>query len=73
MGVQGGISQDDAREQTQYLDRQMTEHRDWAAGIHDVPEIQFNGASDWDEHRKLKPGAPVYSPFIRHQEKLRLN
>ncbi|GAN94403.1 NAD(P)H dehydrogenase (quinone) [Gluconobacter thailandicus F149-1 = NBRC 100600] len=73
MGVRGGISQDDAREQTQYLDSQMTAHRDWAEGIHGVPEIQFNGASDWDEHRKLKPEAPVYSPFIRHQEKLRSN
>jgi NAD(P)H dehydrogenase (quinone) len=30
------------------------------------PIIQFNAEDDWDERRKLKTGAPVYSPFIRH-------
>ncbi len=36
------------------------------------PAIQFNAEDDWDERRKLKAGAPVYSPFIRHHLDLQL-
>lgn len=30
--------------------------------------VQYNEGSDWAPNRKLKPGAAVFSPFIRHQE-----
>ena len=30
------------------------------------PALAFNAADDWDENGKLKPDAPVHSPFIRH-------
>ena len=30
--------------------------------------LKFNGWSDWDEHGRLKPGAPSYGPFMRHAD-----
>ena len=38
-----------------------------------IPTIRFNGSDDWDHQQKLKPGAPIYSPFIRHAANLRLD
>lgn len=35
--------------------------------LNDVPLIPFNADSDFDETGRLRPGAPVYSPFIRHE------
>lgn len=30
------------------------------------PTVQYNRDTDYDETKRLVPGAPVYSPFIRH-------
>jgi hypothetical protein len=37
-----------------------------------IPAIPFNRAEEWGEGRKLKAGAPVHSPFIRHHADWRL-
>jgi NAD(P)H dehydrogenase (quinone) len=36
--------------------------------LDDAPVMPFNADTDFDENGQLKPDAPVYSPFIRHQE-----
>ena len=63
----GGFATDDAIAQARYLEEQLCIHRARFANINAVPIIPFNTAEDWDERRKLKPHAPVHSPFIRHR------
>jgi NAD(P)H dehydrogenase (quinone) len=46
---------------------QLHSYRAQLANLDAIPAIQFNAAEDWDEHGKLKPQAPVHSPFIRHR------
>ncbi|HKX07381.1 MAG TPA: NAD(P)H-dependent oxidoreductase [Stellaceae bacterium] len=36
------------------------------------PVIPFNRMSDWTETGRIRPDAPVYSPFVRHREKLEI-
>lgn len=31
-----------------------------------IAKVPFNVSGDWDEKRRLKPEAPVHSPFVRH-------
>jgi len=35
--------------------------------IDGAPAVRFNPHEDWDADGRLKPNAPVYSPFIRHR------
>jgi NAD(P)H dehydrogenase (quinone) len=65
-GVRGGRSSADAELQRTQLDRRLLDHRSVIERIDDRPVIPFNKATDWDERGKLRPDAPVYSPFIRH-------
>lgn len=66
-GVRGGITGEDAIAQERYLAERLGNHRSLFTNVDAIPAIPFNGSEDWDERRKLKPGAPVHSPFIRHQ------
>lgn len=66
-GVRGGFAGEDAVAQARYLDEQLRSHRAQFANIDAIPVIPFNSAEDWDDRRKLKPHAPVHSPFIRHR------
>jgi len=66
-GVRVGFSREDAATQERYLNAQLLEHRARFANLGAVPTIPFNAAEDWDSRGKLKPDAPVHSPFIRHQ------
>ena len=48
---------------------------DWAARlqtIEDEAAIPFNGMADWGDDGRIKPDAPVFSPFIRHREGLEI-
>jgi NAD(P)H dehydrogenase (quinone) len=36
--------------------------------LDELKPLRCNGWDDWDEDGKLKPDAPVYSPFMRHPE-----
>lgn len=65
-GVRGGLEGTAAAEQASYLDMQLDEQRARFANIGSRAALAFNAAEDWDESGKLKPGAPVHSPFIRH-------
>jgi NAD(P)H dehydrogenase (quinone) len=66
-GVRGGFTGQDAVAQRRYLDECLGRHRALFADIDAVPAIPFNVAEDWDDRRKLRPQAPVHSPFIRHR------
>jgi len=49
-----------------------TKEQEYAAllsRIDTAPTVKFNADGDY-ENGRLKPGAPAYSPFIRHREKL---
>lgn len=41
-------------------------------GIEGEAPVPFNRMSDWGEDGRIKPSAPVYSPFVRHREHLEL-
>jgi NAD(P)H dehydrogenase (quinone) len=72
-GVRGGYAGNDAAIQDRYLDTRLLEQRLRLTNLDSIPVIPFNAESDWNDRRKLKPRAPVYSPFIRHQAKLLLS
>ncbi|HHK5888360.1 TPA: hypothetical protein ACQVHI_003142 [Serratia marcescens] len=43
----------------------------YRAGLGDLaawPAVRFNRNDDFDADLALKPGAPVYSPFVRHRD-----
>lgn len=71
-GVRGGLTDNAAAEQDRYLDQQMQAHVARLSRLDDLPAIPFNTDEDWDARRKLRPDAPVHSPFIRHRVDLRL-
>jgi len=48
------------------LEAQLQCHAEKLADLDGRQSLQFNAEDDWDDRRKLKAGAPVYSPFIRH-------
>lgn len=65
-GVRGGYSGDDAVKQDHYLAGQLQSYGEQLANLDGVAAIPFNAPEDWDANKRLKPGAPVYSPFIHH-------
>lgn len=67
-GVRGGFRGKDAVTQERYLDQHLRRHRAQFANLDAIPAIPFNTAEDWDDRKKLKPHAPVHSPFIRHRK-----
>jgi NAD(P)H dehydrogenase (quinone) len=72
-GVRGSYPEDDAAVQDRHLETQLRNHRARLIELDKVPAILFNSQDDWDERRKLKPNAPVYSPFIRQQAQMCLS
>lgn len=64
--VRGGRSAAEAELRGMRLEQQLLDHGSMIERIDERSAIAFNRADDWDERGKLKPGAPVYSPFIRH-------
>jgi NAD(P)H dehydrogenase (quinone) len=66
-GVRGGYSNEEAPSRRRFLDETIRDHRRWIGGLDEAATLAFNAPDDWDERRRLKPGAPVYHPFIRHR------
>ena len=42
------------------------------AALDSRPIIRFNQMSEWGANGRIKPDAPVYSPYIRRRKKLEL-
>jgi NAD(P)H dehydrogenase (quinone) len=61
----GGIS-DDPELLRERLEGQKAGLRRHLARLNDLEPLRFNGWDDWDENGRLRPGAPSYSPFMRH-------
>lgn len=66
-GVRGGHTAEESTFQNCVLTEKIREHRQWIGRLQETEAIAFNAPEDWDEHRRLKPTAPVLSPFIRHR------
>ena len=71
-GVRGGLSEDAAKAKKEYLLGMERDYKERLLNIHTAPRVSFNSDNDWDEQGKLKPEAPVHSPFIRHKRELNL-
>jgi NAD(P)H dehydrogenase (quinone) len=65
-GVRSSLRGADAEAQARRLAGETERYRQRLLALHDAPAIAFNSDDDWDEAGKLKSGAPVHSPFIRH-------
>lgn len=66
-GVESGIIYSDPETHRARLEGYREGFRDHLAAVDSLKAIKFNVWEDWDETGRLKPGAPVYSPFIRHE------
>jgi NAD(P)H dehydrogenase (quinone) len=73
MGVRSDYDGARAAIQDRHLKAQLEAHRARLSDLDAIAEIPFNAADDWDDSRKLKPGAAVHSPFIRHRPELRFD
>ena len=69
-GARGGLAADTAA--LQALSMRLQAHCMRLANLDAIPALAFNSAQDWDEHGKLRPHAPVHSPFIRRQSNWKL-
>jgi len=67
-GVEAGRSAKLAETKRQAEERLAARIR----GIASAPEMPFNRWEHFDERGRLKPGAPAYSPFVRHAAALEL-
>lgn len=71
-GVEAGLRYSDA----DVVDARLKKvEEDWIARLQTIenePAIPFNGMSDWGDDGRIKPEAPVYSPFVRHRENLEI-
>ncbi|MDQ9418769.1 flavodoxin family protein, partial [Serratia marcescens] len=67
-GVRGGLTGEALQAQNAALAQVTQAYR---AGLGDLaawPAVRFNRNEDFDADLALKPGAPVYSPFVRHRD-----
>ena len=71
-GVRGGLGGDALAAYEKRLADRETRYQRLLADIEAAPVMKFNSDDDWDENGQLKPAAPVYSPFIRRHEHMRL-
>ena len=72
-GVEAGLRYSDPQE---IKDRLQLIEVDYVARLQsieaDLLSVPFNRMEDWGSDGRIKPSAPVYSPFIRHKEKLEI-
>lgn len=64
--VRSGRVADDEERQRRLLTARLEEHASNFRSLQSRRIVSFNAREDWDEQGKLRPGAPVHSPFIRH-------
>lgn len=72
-GVEAGLRySDDATLKTRLLG--VAESlKERMRSLDQVPAIPFNRMAEWGEDGRIRPDGPVYSPFIRHRERLELD
>jgi len=71
-GVEAGVRYSDPS----LLTARLAEvERGWAERLQAIecePTLPFNGMADWTPEGRIRPDAPVYTPFIRHRRDLDL-
>ena len=71
-GVEAGLRYSDPAA----VERRLRETAErWAATLGELdrrPALRFNAMADWGEDGRIRPGAPVHSPFIRRRKSLEL-
>ncbi len=69
-GVEAGLRYSDADVVAARLQKI---EEDWATRLQTIETesaMPFNRMADWGDDGRIKPDAPVYSPFIRHRDRL---
>lgn len=69
-GVEAGLRYSDPSEIEERLEKIQMDYVSRLQSIELEATIPFNRMEDWGADGRIKPSAPVYSPFIRHREKL---
>jgi len=72
-GVEGGLRYSDPAAVTTRLSAIASEWSRDLRGLAERSVVPFNRMSEWGEDGRVKPGAPVYSPYIRHRRDLDLD
>ncbi|RTF18586.1 flavodoxin family protein [Serratia marcescens] len=67
-GVRGGLAGEERQAQNAALAQVTQAYREGLSDIAAWPAVPFNRNDDFDADLALKPGAPVYSPFVRHRD-----
>lgn len=69
-GVEAGLRYSDPAEVEARLKGIVAEFRSVLPAVADRATIPFNRKADWGEDGRIRPGAPVHSPFIRRRRVL---
>ncbi|AZD80087.1 Putative NADPH-quinone reductase [Pseudomonas chlororaphis subsp. aurantiaca] len=65
-GVRGGLAPEAERKQQKYLEQRTLDYQARLTRWAQWPSIPFNQEQDFIDGQSLRPGAPTYSPFVRH-------
>ena len=71
-GVEAGVRYSDPHEVAERLTQIPKDYAARLQSIENEDLISFNQTSEWGEDGRIKPSAPVYSPFLRHREQLEI-
>ncbi|CAI2078324.1 General stress protein 14 [Serratia ficaria] len=66
-GVRGGLAAGERQAQDRRLAQVVRDYRARLAEERSWPEVPFNRNEDFTAELALRPGAPEYSPFVRHR------
>ena len=71
-GVEGGLRYSDQSAIDARLNGVADDFGAQLAAVEERPAIPFNRMSEWGADGRIKPEAPVYSPYIRRRKTLEL-
>lgn len=72
-GVEGGLRYSEPEVIATRLKAIEQHFADTLTHLDGVPEVPFNRMADWGSNGRIKPDAPVHSPYIRHRRDLDLD
>ena len=69
-GVEAGLRYSDAAAVEERLKAIVAEFRTAVPRLAERETVPFNRMEEWGPDGRIKPGAPVYSPFVRRKQRL---
>lgn len=72
-GVESAISYSNQSEVEKRLKDVGKSLKSRVKNLDEVAELPFNKMSHWGDDGRIVPSAPVYSPYIRHNQKLKID